>query len=424
MATYQENQLRAQLTGLGAPARTAAKPAIQNPYLKRLFKGTALEDPFSAPDASRYSADIYGTGDGPPNFAGPDPNVPVIQQPSFANVQAGVTQGVPNLPVIQNPAFGNVQGGGISTAAPALNTINGRPLGRAVATAPQPPQIIAPVPQPPQGPVNGIRNPSEALRMQESDLASIATGDFRSVAGRAAQAARSSVQNYSPSRIGTTRKQREAMTNANAEQAAATINALTAAAIERPKLAQAATSEDNRLRAEQARESGDTQRALIGADAQVASARIQRPRNPQSVTLADGTLAQIGDDATATIVTGPDGKPITPRTGKAPVDQAAFAKVYSDNYTRALTAMGVDPISGMIVDPNDPKKSRAPTGVELQRATAAARTLTNEALSGADSAAAPTAAPTQAQFMAEAKKANPGVSDADLEAYYKQNYGG
>ena len=31
--------------------------------------------------------------------------------------------------------------------------------------------------------------------------------------------------------------------------------------------------------------------------------------------------------------------------------------------------------------------------------------------------------PTESQFLAAARAANPGVSDADLKAYYKQNYG-
>jgi hypothetical protein len=31
--------------------------------------------------------------------------------------------------------------------------------------------------------------------------------------------------------------------------------------------------------------------------------------------------------------------------------------------------------------------------------------------------------PSESQFLTAARKANPGVSDADLKAYYKQNYG-
>jgi hypothetical protein len=31
--------------------------------------------------------------------------------------------------------------------------------------------------------------------------------------------------------------------------------------------------------------------------------------------------------------------------------------------------------------------------------------------------------PSESQFLAAARAANPGVSDADLKAYYKQNYG-
>jgi hypothetical protein len=31
--------------------------------------------------------------------------------------------------------------------------------------------------------------------------------------------------------------------------------------------------------------------------------------------------------------------------------------------------------------------------------------------------------PTESQFLAAARAANPGVSDAELKAYYKQNYG-
>ena len=31
--------------------------------------------------------------------------------------------------------------------------------------------------------------------------------------------------------------------------------------------------------------------------------------------------------------------------------------------------------------------------------------------------------PSEGQFLAAARAANPGVSDADLKAYYKQNYG-
>jgi hypothetical protein len=41
----------------------------------------------------------------------------------------------------------------------------------------------------------------------------------------------------------------------------------------------------------------------------------------------------------------------------------------------------------------------------------------------APQAAAPAAKPSMQAFMDAARKANPGVSDADLAAYYNQKYG-
>jgi hypothetical protein len=87
--------------------------------------------------------------------------------------------------------------------------------------------------------------------------------------------------------------------------------------------------------------------------------------------------------------------------------------------------LGLDP-AGQITDPVT-KKQRPPTHAEIARGIQIAKQTLDPALAsaggGAPAAAAATATPTLQQFLEAARSNNPGVSDADLTAYYNNKYG-
>lgn len=77
--------------------------------------------------------------------------------------------------------------------------------------------------------------------------------------------------------------------------------------------------------------------------------------------------------------------------------------------------------AGMIEDPNAQGGMRQPTEQEIAAAMQRAKAIIQ---GGTAPPAASTAKPTLEQFMSAARSRNPGVSDADLKAYYAKTYGG
>lgn len=437
MATYDENERKRREAGIGG---------VQPTFLKRLFKNTPLDlTGRAAPARSVDSVNVFDTGDGAPNF----PNAPLPTMaparpaviPSAAPARAAIAGAVvPGaLGAVPRPAFGNVVGGGafapnlMATTAPGTAVINGRDVSGLIPTRPG----ARPVATPPTAPgvayseatggqalppgagmtvqrpvLNGQANPSEAQRMAESEASALLSGDWRSATGLAARNARVDAASQ-PSSIGTTRRQREQVRGGRIAAVEDAIGQQAGAALARP--AELAAAE-----AANVRERGDTQRALISADASVEQARLQRPRNPmQTITNEDGTLAQITEQGVAQPIVDANGNVVRPQRGKPAVDSTAFAKIFETNRAALL---GADPITGLINDPANPGVQRPPTPQELQNATIAAREQTMLALEGGGATAA--SKPTKAQFLQQARASNPGVSDAELEAYYASNYGG
>lgn len=127
---------------------------------------------------------------------------------------------------------------------------------------------------------------------------------------------------------------------------------------------------------------------------------------PQQFADASGNLfVRRGDQATA--VTGADGKPI--RTGVAPVDGQITPAIAFKQMNEEIAALSE---FGSAVKPEE--RENAITSIRQRYAP----------YLGQQAQQTQGAAPTIEQFMTQARQANPGASDAELQAYYKQNYGG
>lgn len=221
----------------------------------------------------------------------------------------------------------------------------------------------------------------------QSDLASIANRDFRSVAGAAARNAD---------------VERESRGKAGEKDHAETIDALTAGATAglKPAAENAAAS---------ITDAGQTKRAGIEAASAIQKAQIDKQQPGQQVPMADGTLGILGADGVVRPALGPDGKAVRPQQGKAPVDSAAFGKMLESNVNKLL---GVDPVTGMIPDPENPGKQRQATAAELYKASTQARLLTNQQFGIADGAGATR---PEAEESAKAKAPDEGEVRQDAQ---------
>lgn len=151
----------------------------------------------------------------------------------------------------------------------------------------------------------------------------------------------------------------------------------------------------------------------------------QLTRTGKPVTLADGTMG-LQDPITGVVTpsTMADGT-----VARALVDKKAQEPIYaSTGGQRMLQQMtnnilGVDPLTGMVKDPNAPGGTRLPTNAEsyaaMQKAMGQMRSLNGGAATPAPAAAKP----TLQQFLTAARARNPGTSDADLTTYYNRTYG-
>jgi hypothetical protein len=124
---------------------------------------------------------------------------------------------------------------------------------------------------------------------------------------------------------------------------------------------------------------------------------LQRNAIQSVLTGADGTAGSLRGDGSLTPVTGPDGKPY-----KVPLPAAAgqiTPELQVDALTKQLAAL--DSLS----DPDG--SQRAAIGAQLKQVLGTG---------GAGK-------PDRATWLASAKQSNPKASDAELAAYYDQNYG-
>lgn len=209
---------------------------------------------------------------------------------------------------------------------------------------------------------------ADATRNAQSDLASIATRDFRSVLGSAARNAD---------------VERNSRGSAGERDHASALSGLTGAAV-------AGLKPTADLAGEDIRDSGATSRANTEAAASIERAAIEKRPGFRDVNLADGTMGVLGPDGVMRPAVDASGKPVRPQVGKPALDTAAYGKSLEGNLNKLL---GVD-ANGQIPDPDNPGKSRTPSAAELYRASIQARKLTNEQYGVAE---APGAARPQAQ---------------------------
>jgi hypothetical protein len=140
----------------------------------------------------------------------------------------------------------------------------------------------------------------------------------------------------------------------------------------------------------------DVQREEIAAGER--SSRRAANKTTQTITGADGTMYSL-DGTVAAPITTADGKNVAAATKPAKNEQAAIAAALLEN----LIPPGATPDE---------------IAVAARQANTAAAALMSG--SGAQSGSKPS---TEADFLKAARAANPGVSDADLKAYYQQTYG-
>lgn len=181
---------------------------------------------------------------------------------------------------------------------------------------------------------------------------------------------------------------------------------------------------DSRLQGIQMQERGAMDRTEVKGQLD-----LRRPQKP--ITLADGTLAQIGPDGTLQPYTMPDGS-MARGLQRPQVDQGALARLTTDLTPQFL---GADSY-GMVPDANAEDGVRYPTQEERLAAFRQASAAARETLSGSTVSDPPRQQQRQAstqstgarpasqdEFLERARAANPGYSDAELIQFYSRTYG-
>jgi hypothetical protein len=121
------------------------------------------------------------------------------------------------------------------------------------------------------------------------------------------------------------------------------------------------------------RDAGATARTGTEAARDITRAQIEKQQPGQHITLADGTLGIVGSDGVVRPATDPTGSPVHLQIGKPAIDSAAYGKRLSENVSRIL---GLDPVTGLMPDPQNPGKFRQATPAELYRASTLGSKLT------------------------------------------------
>lgn len=239
---------------------------------------------------------------------------------------------------------------------------------------------------------------ANAFLNAQSDVASIANRDPRSVLGSAARNAEVEANSVGGKR--------------GTAQLAAALNSLYGGATAPVDV----TAKQGVVDTQNA---GETDRANIETQGGIAREYVARTAEPQKVPLADGTLGLLGPDGVIRVARGADGKAATVLEGKPPQDLTAYGKYVSDTASKLL---GADPLTGLIPDPNDPKKSRRPTPDEIEQANVRARGIAEKvfgagAATGQGAAVPATGGVTPPAEAAAFLKANPQYK-AQFDAKY------
>lgn len=379
-------QVRAQNAGT-APAPTPAapigsaqaapRPVVQPPAMHLIEPSNAASMGLAPPSAPTPAA--VGSG----LAAAVPPASPVVGQFNGRDITADQAAAIAGRLPVAAPGAAPVgaPGGGFAFAPPGSLT------GAAAATAPAPAETMLDVPRfaPPSvntGRVAAAEKERAGLVKQLSaQIASMAS----SPSGLNSRGERQLYAQLIAQRAGLTQQAGDLAGTAAGQQ----VDAATSAGV--AGMGQAGENARALLR-----EAGDTSRTQIsesGANARAAAAL----NPPEYVTDASGNVTRV-QGTQAAPVTGPDGQPLqAPRT-KA--EGAITPAVQLDALVKQLQAEQ----SALKPDP--------------QRIASI-----QQQISGLMPGGAPAAKPTLEQFMAAARKANPGAADSDLTAFYNQKYG-
>lgn len=220
-------------------------------------------------------------------------------------------------------------------------------------------------------PVSSVR---AAQLDAQHDLADIASGNMLSAQGRAASNLR-----------------RRA--NSGDQAAPAQLDAMVAGAGAGVPIAgqleQQHIQEQGGFQRAQLNSATDLAREQMAGQVDLERTRLQRPPvQPTQIPLADGTLGLLGQDGTVNTATMADGTPARPA-------QPRQRRTISSGEARLLndivsSRLGLDPQTGMIVDPKNPRSMRAPTAEEFSDAMAFARQQIEGFATGEDVGQPPT----------------------------------
>lgn len=263
-------------------------------------------------------------------------------------------------------------------------------------------------------PITGSR--PTAQQFADADRLAIASRDPRSAAGIAARNLTIDAQYGSP-------RLRRMAEQALQQLAAGTDAGGLSAQQAQENQAALGTQGQNALAETDARGRNALQAIQLQGQNQLAdtalTARLRAPTPGQLVQAADGSYTLVNPRTAAATPVLQGGKPLRgqPKNPPAPIYTSAGGAQTLEALTNSL--LGVNPITGMVEDPNAPNGQRVPTGQErfaaMQQAAGQLRAL------GAQGGA--TAPADEADFLAKAKAAGSTASDAELRAYYAKTYG-
>lgn len=344
--------------GTGGIPRTMSEARIANPAPGRLT--------------------VLPAGAGAPAFDGRGNFVASTPDPVGASRTDGGARAASSTPVVPagpGAASAPPLAGSAAPAAPGISRPGVDPVQAAAAAAA----------------ADAIR----AERNRQSDLASIASGDPRSAIGIAARNLRSQAQ-YSTDGL-------------RRDAAAGQLATLTGEAA-KGSGAQFSAGMNAELAQGAQREQGANARAALDANTSLQRSMIDRPQ-PATLTLDDGTLAQIGEGGVLRPLTV-NGKPARAMQtrNEGALQAGDILKAYGDQL-KSIRDAGIggkpEELNAAIAQLNS-----SPLGQAYARI-----------LGGPGEPAAAGTKPTLQEFLAKARKLNPGASEQELAAYYEQNYG-
>ena len=256
----------------------------------------------------------------------------------------------------------------------------------------------------PVRPTNIFTDPAAAANANarlnaSSDAASIANRDPRSVLGSAARNAEVEANSIGGVKGATILA--EALKNLNAIPTSEVANTA--------KLGEAGLAEE-----------GLASRAQLQSDTDLAREAIAKRPEPKEITLEDGTLGILGPDGRVRPAIGASGQPARPQLSLKNTDPAGYSKSLQDNLRLTL---GLDPNTGLMPDPDDPKKQRAPTPRELLLASRAAKALTDEQFGMGDARTSAASPPNDIPNEKSLEALRKNAGDPQTRSLFDKRYG-